>query len=366
MGASSGQSHNVLTAHRETLTDGSDISQFDYHLPDELIAQYPATERGESRLLVVPNRHAQLTERRFAQLGELLNPGDVLICNDSRVIPARLEAYRPTGGRVEILVERLEGDNQLRAQLRANRPIRIDDSIFVERRFRLTVTDRRRDLYVLRSDPEVSVRSMVDSCGRVPLPPYINRPLRHDDRSRYQTVYARHDGSVAAPTAGLHFSAEQIRELVAAGIGIEYVTLHVGAGTFAPVRAAEVLRHRLHSERCHLPRSVCEAVAGAKSRSSRVIAVGTTTVRVLETAALSGRLRPFSGETDLFIRPGFQFAVVDGMITNFHLPRSTLLMLVCAFGGWKRVMTAYQYAVKRGFRFYSYGDAMFIDKCPEG
>lgn len=365
MGASSKQPDVELIVQGNQSPDSLDLNQFDFHLPDRLIAQYPADERSQSRLLVVDNDQAGLTEIRFSELGQLFKPGDLLICNDSKVIPARLAARKSTGGQVEILVERVEHEGQMQALLKARRPLRIDDSIFVDDTIKLTIIGRNRDLFVLQAEPGVSIQSLIDRYGSVPLPPYINRPVESGDQNRYQTVYARHDGSVAAPTAGLHFSKTLIQQLKMAGVEIQYVTLHVGVGTFAPVRDADVFRHRLHSERCHVSQAVCDAVGRARACQRRVIAIGTTTVRVLETAAQKGTLRPYKGETDLFIKPGFEFRVIDALITNFHLPQSTLLMLVCAFGGLNRVMAAYRYAVAQQFRFYSYGDAMMIDRASQ-
>ncbi len=341
---------------------GDGISRFDFDLPDGLIAQHPASERTQSRLLVVGDSDRGHCEIEFSRLPKLLRAGDVLICNDSKVIPARLAAKKPTGGKVEILIERVDGEDQILAQLRARRPLRIGQTVIVTGQFTLTVKDRIRDLFVLRPENGVSAQAIIDACGTVPLPPYINRPVDAQDRGRYQTVYARYDGSVAAPTAGLHFSEALIQDLIDRGVDVQYVTLHVGAGTFAPIRDGDIAQHRLHSERCELSPEVCEAIERARVHRSRVVAVGTTTVRVLESAVRSGQLKPFKGETDLFIKPGFRFSVVDALITNFHLPRSTLLMLVCAFGGLSRVLAAYRFAVEREFRFYSYGDAMFVER----
>ena len=337
------------------------IGQFDFHLPDRLIAQYPAQERTLSRLLVVEQRAKQFREMQFSELLSLFRPGDLLICNDSRVIPARLFARKPTGGKVEILVERIDGDRRLQAQMKARRPLKVGERVTVNERFELMIAGRKRDLFVLETDPGVHPKTVVQTCGSVPLPPYINRPLEDDDRERYQTVYASSDGSVAAPTAGLHFSNDLLAELCSYGVDIQYVTLHVGAGTFAPIRADDISRHSLHSERCEIKPSVCDAVSRAKSAGARIVAVGTTAVRALESAALAGDLEPYFGETDLFIKPGFKFRVVDALITNFHLPKSTLLMLVCAFGGVQPVLEAYRQAVEREFRFYSYGDAMYLE-----
>ena len=338
------------------------IEQFDFDLPAGLIAQHPAPERSKSRLLAVLKENQDLFELGFSELGQLLRRGDLLICNDSKVIPARLKARKSTGGQVEMLVERIHDDNDMETHLRARRAIKLNDSIFVGDEYRLTVIGRKQDLYVLRLDEGQSMQAMIATHGTVPLPPYIKRPLRADDQERYQTVYARHEGSVAAPTAGLHFSEPLLQELTDSEVNVEYVTLHVGAGTFAPIRDGDIARHRLHRERCFVPPSVCHAVDRTRSEGGRVIAVGTTTVRVLEAVAKAGQLEPYAGETDLFIKPGFKFNVVDALITNFHLPRSTLLMLVCALGGRERVLAAYHHAIEHAFKFYSYGDAMFIER----
>lgn len=362
MGTSSRQSRLASSVQGEAISTSDDISRFDFDLPDDLIAQYPASERTRSRLLVVGDSNRDNYTLEFSQLPSLLRPGDVLICNDSKVIPARLAAKKTTGGKVEILVERVDGEDQVRAQLKTRRPLRVGEKIVVSNEFTLTVTDRIRDLFVLRTENGVDVRSIIDAFGTVPLPPYINRPPDVGDDDRYQTVYARYDGSVAAPTAGLHFSENLIEGLIDGGVDVQYVTLHVGAGTFAPIRDGDIARHRMHSERCELSPAVCEAIERARIQRSRVVAVGTTTVRLLESAMRTGQLEPFSGETDLFIKPGFHFNVVDALITNFHLPRSTLLMLVCAFGGLNRVLEAYHMAIEHKMHFYSYGDAMFVER----
>ncbi len=354
----------MLSADAEKNSQALKINQFDFHLPNELIAQQPARERGESRLLVASNGQEGFHELRFSQLKQLLRSGDLLICNDSRVIPARLEARKPTGGRVEILVERMTDEFHIVAHLNASRPVKVGDSIVVSEKYTFTVVDRKRNLFVLRLKKSANLQAMMETFGSVPLPPYIKRSAKREDYRRYQTVYARQKGSVAAPTAGLHFSKSLMQNLREAGVEIEFITLHVGAGTFAPIRDGDISNHHLHSERCTLSKSVCDAVERTRRRGKRIIAVGTTTVRVLEAVARAGPLKPFVGETDLFIKPGFQFKVVDGLITNFHLPRSTLLMLVCAFGGRERMLSAYHHAVKQEFRFYSYGDAMFIERRP--
>jgi len=342
-----------------------DISQFDYELPDDLIALYPSKERTRSRLLIADGSADGFAQMEFSEIGSLLRENDLLVCNDTRVIPARLKAVKLTGGRVEILVERIVDRKTIWAQAKCSRPLRIGDQVVIENGPRLTLGARRRDLFVFAADGDQDVREVIERCGKIPLPPYIRREVNREDTVRYQTVYARNPGSVAAPTAGLHFSENLLEKLGENGIEVEFLTLHVGAGTFAPVRDGNLHNHELHAERYEIPHRICEKIQHCKNSNGRVIAVGTTVVRALEHAVRKDALpRPSIGETCLFIKPGFRFKVVDALITNFHLPRSTLLMLVCAFGGTSRVLAAYQHAVSEGFRFYSYGDAMYIT--PEG
>ncbi len=333
----------------------------DFDLPANLIAQYPSSERTQSRLLAVGEQPNQFKEVKFADLCQLLSPHDLIVCNDSRVIAARMEGRKRTGGRVEVFIERIVDADLIWAQASANRPIKTGDQIIVGQQHALTVTGRRRDLFVLAVDATISAWALVERFGRIPLPPYVRRATEYLDYIRYQTVFARQPGSVAAPTAGLHFSEKLLDDIHRKGIEVSYLTLHVGAGTFAPIREDHIEQQVLHSERFEITPALCESIDRCKSRGGRVVAVGTTVVRTLEHAALTdGSVRPASGETCLFIKPGFQFKVVDAMITNFHLPRSTLLMLVCAFAGGARVQTAYRHAISQEFRFYSYGDAMLI------
>ncbi len=339
------------------------LAQFDFDLPQGQIALYPAAERTGSRLLALDETGAT-EELKFARIARLLRPGDLLVCNDSKVIPARLIGAKPTGGRVEILVERIVGSTRMLAQMRARKSLRIGDRVVIADQVELVVAGRDGEFFLVDVECSISADSLIARYGAVPLPPYIDRPAEALDTQRYQNVYARHDGSVAAPTAGLHFSNELMTQLEIAGIEFEYLTLHVGAGTFAPIRDGQVDGHRLHRERCAISESACERINEAKRAGRRVIAVGTTSVRTLETAAVAGMLKPYSAETQLFIKPGFEFQIADAIITNFHLPRSTLLMLVCAFAGTARVLKAYRYAVGSGFRFYSYGDAMFAVRQP--
>ncbi|HSG41024.1 MAG TPA: tRNA preQ1(34) S-adenosylmethionine ribosyltransferase-isomerase QueA [Thermoanaerobaculia bacterium] len=330
-------------------------SDFDYHLPPERIAQ-EAVPRGESRLLVLdrtsPDRHA-----RVRDLPRLLRPGDLLVLNDTRVIPARLYGRRGSGGKMEILLIERRGEREWDAWVKPGRRAQPGTVIEFDAGLSAEVVDKREDgRHLLRfTEP---VEPHLDRLGHIPLPPYIHRPDTPEDRERYQTVYARHPGSVAAPTAGLHFDKELLREIEAAGVEIARVTLHVGIGTFKPVSAERIEEHRMETERYE----ISEETAAALRRARRVVAVGTTVVRTLESAARDGEVQPGSGSTELFITPGFNFQVVDALLTNFHLPRSTLLMLVSAFAGRERVLAAYQEAIREGYRFYSYGDAMLVER----
>jgi S-adenosylmethionine:tRNA ribosyltransferase-isomerase len=334
-------------------------SDFNYQLPPELIAQQPPTRRGDSRLLRLERGSGELADARFGDLPGFLRAGDLLVFNDTRVIPARLFGAKESGGRVEILLERLTGERSMVAQLRASKPSRDGIRVVLEDGSRIEVRGREGPFYRLESLDE-SAASLFERLGHVPLPPYIERADASSDRERYQTVYAREAGAVAAPTAGLHFSEPMLDSLREAGIGTAFVTLHVGAGTFQPVRVEELADHRMHAERFELFAETCESIERARAVGGRVVAVGTTAVRTLETAAANGPLKPGAGESRLFIYPPYEFQVVDGLLTNFHLPESTLLMLVAAFAGREPVMAAYRHAVDQRYRFFSYGDAMLI------
>jgi len=335
---------------------------FHYELPEELIAQYPIARRDEARLLTLDGCTGEFADRRISDLPALLRSGDLLILNDTRVIPARLYGHKPTGGRVEIMVERVIGERELLAQLRSSKPNRPGIRIGVADGVEFEVGERIDDLYYLNLQTEASLAEVLQRYGHTPLPPYIQRADEELDAERYQTVYAREPGAVAAPTAGLHFTKALLAELDAAGIERTCVTLHVGLGTFSPVRVENVAEHRMHREWMLVDEGVCEAVARTRARGGRVVAVGTTSVRCLETAAMGGELQPFAGETDIFIYPGYEFRVVDVLLTNFHLPESTLLMLVCAFACRDNVLRAYKHAVAERYRFFSYGDAMLLTR----
>ncbi|MGB5166137.1 MAG: tRNA preQ1(34) S-adenosylmethionine ribosyltransferase-isomerase QueA [Woeseiaceae bacterium] len=331
------------------------ISDFDYELPDELIARFPAPNRRGSRLLEVA---AELTDRRFAQLPQMLRRGDLLVFNDTRVIAARLPAQKETGGKAEVLIERVQGEHDAVAHVRASKTPRTDSRLLFADGSDAVVSGRSGEFFLLRfSTP---VLQLLEAIGEVPLPPYLEREATAQDIDRYQTVYARDPGAVAAPTAGLHFDEAMLQETLALGVAHAWVTLHVGAGTFQNLREEQIRDNRLHSERVQLTAACCEAVQATRAAGGRVIAVGTTSVRALETASQSGDIQPFNGETDLFILPGYEFRSVDAMITNFHLPQSSLLMLVSAFAGRERILSAYQHAVREKYRFFSYGDSMFL------
>jgi len=332
------------------------LSDFDYDLPSELIAQAPLPERRASRLLEVAGADGALTDRTFAELPERLAPGDLLVVNDTRVIPARLHGRKASGGQVEFLLERLTGPRSARVQLRASRAPRIGAVLEFSDHALAEVTGRAGALFEVEFDRDLA--PYLEAHGEIPLPPYIERAPDAADAVRYQTVYADARGAVAAPTAGLHFDEPLFAALRARGVDWTTLTLHVGLGTFAPVRCDDIRSHRLHAERVVVSEAVCEAIDRTKNRGGRVIAVGTTVVRALEAAASAGSISPLSGETALFIYPGYEFRVVDALVTNFHLPQSSLLMLVAAFLGYDATMAAYRHAVAERYRFFSYGDAM--------
>lgn len=337
-------------------------SDFHFDLPDELIAQYPSEDRGASRLLCLDGNTGQLRDRQFRQLSGLLSPGDLLIFNDTRVIPARLYGHKASGGAVEILVERVLSPQRVLAHVRASKSPKPGSSLILAEGIRLEVAGRQDALFELAFPGPLTAMEVLTRHGSIPLPPYIDRQADEADRERYQTVYARREGAVAAPTAGLHFDQAMLDDLAAMGVASAFVTLHVGAGTFQPVRVDDISQHHMHSEYLEVDPSVCQRVAETRAAGGRVVAVGTTSVRALESAARDGELAPYAGDTDIFIYPGYEFRVVDAMITNFHLPESTLLMLVSAFAGYEHTLAAYRHAVQQAYRFFSYGDAMFITR----
>lgn len=346
------------------------LSDFDYNLPESLIARYPAPERTQSRLLCLGRKDGQVHHRQFLDLLGLLNAGDLLVFNDTRVLAARLYGRKATGGKLEILVERLLSDTDALVQMRVSKsPSRGSRIEFYSEQNDLPpleaeVLGREGAFFHLKFFCDGALTAVLEDYGHMPLPPYIDREDESTDRNRYQTVYNRNPGAVAAPTAGLHFDESMLRQLSEKGVEQTFLTLHVGSGTFQPVRTEDVLEHKMHSEWIDVPGETCEKIAACRARGGRVVAVGTTSVRSLESAAAqqvhNGVPAPFSGETDIFIYPGYEFQVVDAMITNFHLPKSTLMMLISAFAGRESVMAAYQQAVDEKYRFFSYGDAMFI------
>ncbi len=335
-------------------------SDFHYDLPGQLIATHPSPTRSASRLLCLDPGNACLHDRQFADLPELLAPGDLLVYNDTRVIPARLYGRKPTGGRVEMLVERITGPHSALVHLRATKTPRPGAILLLDGDLRAQVTGRADDLFEVEFSSVYSLPDLLERVGHVPLPPYLKRMDEPVDKERYQTIYARVPGAVAAPTAGLHFDEEIMRRLDARGVDHTYVTLHVGAGTFQPVRVEDIDEHVMHYENCVIDSTACGKIAETRQRGGRVVAVGTTAVRALESAFRNGDISPYRGNTNLFITPGYRFRIVDALLTNFHLPESTLLMLVCAFAGYEAVMGAYRHAIVSGYRFFSYGDAMYI------
>ncbi|MFO8024521.1 tRNA preQ1(34) S-adenosylmethionine ribosyltransferase-isomerase QueA [Thiohalophilus sp.] len=339
---------------------------FHFDLPEELIAQVPAARRRDSRLLCLDGVTGEIADRQFVDLLELLQAGDLLVMNDTRVIPARLFGHKASGGQIEVLVERLLDETDLLAHVRASKSPRAGTALHLSDSVSATVLGREGELFRLRltdrDDPERTLLAILDELGHMPLPPYIRRADALADRERYQTVFARRPGAVAAPTAGLHFDEALLAQLARQGIETAWVTLHVGAGTFQPVRVENIREHHMHAEWVEVNETVCQQVEQTRQRGGRVIAVGTTSVRCLESAARDGQLQQFTGDTDIFIYPGYEFQIVDGLITNFHLPESTLLMLVCAFAGYDNVMRAYRHAVEQRYRFFSYGDAMYLTR----
>jgi len=334
------------------------LSDFDFDLPKDLIAQNPPENRTDSRLLVAKS---SIIDTHFHQIGDFVKPGDLLVMNNTRVIPARIFARKPSGGKVEIMVERLLNDTQVLAMMKASRAPKIGSYIILENDEQVEVIDKKNGFYTLEFVTN-SLIDLLENIGHIPLPPYIERADEQADLERYQTVFAKKDGAVAAPTAGLHFDDELLTSLKQQGIDHTFVTLHVGAGTFQPVKAENIKEHKMHSEYFEIDQDTVDKINQTKKNGGRIIAVGTTAVRSLESAAKNGTLKAVREETDIFIYPGYEFKVVDMMITNFHLPKSSLLMLVSAFIGQARMMEIYRHAIKEKYRFFSYGDAMLLER----
>jgi len=341
------------------------LDDFDYELPQDLIAQHPPEVRSAGRLLHVDAPTGALTDGWFRDLPDHLRAGDVVVMNDTRVIPARLFGRKATGGRVEVLVERVLGTHEALAQVRASKSPGAGSRLVLEPDLEVEVLGREGEFWHLRFVAETPVLALLERHGHLPLPPYIERAAETNDDARYQTVYAKRPGAVAAPTAGLHFDEATLERVRATGARIVTLTLHVGAGTFQPVRVGDISQHQMHSEWYDIPQNVVDAVAQARIDGGRVLAVGTTSLRALESAAVTGILQSGSAETRLFVTPGYRFRVVDRLFTNFHLPKSTLLMLVSAFGGFDALRCAYAHAIAARYRFFSYGDAMLIERAPE-
>jgi S-adenosylmethionine:tRNA ribosyltransferase-isomerase len=347
---------------RRNLDTNMRAADFDYFLPAELIAQHPAKERTASRLLHLDGETGAMSDRLFRDLPDFIEPGDIMVFNDTRVIKARLSGHKQSGGQVEVLVERVLDAHRALAHVRASKApkagtiLRLPEGVLAE------VIGRSGDLFELRFAGAESVFELLERHGQLPLPPYITRAPQSDDEARYQTVYAHHPGAVAAPTAGLHFDAAMLEALKSKGAAIAYVTLHVGAGTFQPLRDDDIARHVMHSEWYQVSEETVSAIRSAQARGGRVLAVGTTSLRTLEAAGQGGDLQSGSGETKLFITPGYRFRTADRLITNFHLPKSTLLMLVSAFAGTENIRRAYRHAIASRYRFFSYGDAMLLER----
>ena len=337
-------------------------TDYQFDLPPELIAQFPSTHRTASRLLSLDGKSGGVSDLKFTDLPSLLRSDDLLVFNNTKVIPARLLGKKDSGGQVEVLIERVLDENRVLAHVRSSKSPSTGRHLLLEEQLDVEVLGRQDALFELYFHTATSVIDALEDFGRLPLPPYIEREVDKADLERYQTVYAQHVGAVAAPTAGLHFDQVMLDRIKELGIETAQVTLHVGAGTFQPVRVDDIKTHQMHSERIDVSKEVCEQVKATHERGGRIIAVGTTSVRALESASRSGTIEPLSGETDIFIYPGYQFRSVDAMITNFHLSESTLLMLVSAFAGRENIMAAYQHAIEQKYRFFSYGDAMFISR----
>ncbi|KGP63375.1 S-adenosylmethionine tRNA ribosyltransferase [Legionella norrlandica] len=331
---------------------------FYFDLPTELVAQYPLANRSDSRLLIYRRETEEYGHHQFKEIADFLQPGDLLVMNDSKVMPARLYGHKSTGGKVELLVERVTGDFTFLAHIKASKSLKAGSRIYLDTEKQLEVLERQDDLFLCKASEHVL--ELLNRLGHIPLPPYITREDELLDKDRYQTVYAKYAGSVAAPTAGLHFDEAVLSSVRARGVNIAYVTLHVGAGTFRPVRCERIQDHKMHSEHFTVSPELCDAVHATKSTGNRVIAVGTTALRSLESAVIDGVLTPCSRNTDIFIYPGYQFKICDGLMTNFHLPESSLMMLVSALIGHKQTMALYQEAINKKYRFFSYGDASLL------
>ncbi|WNC71419.1 tRNA preQ1(34) S-adenosylmethionine ribosyltransferase-isomerase QueA [Thalassotalea psychrophila] len=343
------------------------VSDFSFELPDELIARYPQAERSASRLMSVDGSNGNIEHHKFNQIINKLEPGDLLVFNNTRVIPARVYGVKSTGGKIEVLVERVLDQHRVLAHVKASKSLKVGNEVLLEGKVSATMVARHDALFELEFHSDQTVLEILEDIGHMPLPPYIDRPDENSDRERYQTVYNEKPGAVAAPTAGLHFENELLEQIKAKGVNLAFVTLHVGAGTFQPVKVDNIADHVMHSEYVEVSSEVMEQVVATRTAGKKVVAVGTTSVRSLESAAKHAlnnneQLGEFYGDTDIFITPGYEFQLIDALITNFHLSESTLLMLVSSFSGYEHMMNAYKVAITEKYRFFSYGDAMFLTK----
>lgn len=341
------------------------LSDFDYALDSSLIATVPLPERSSSRLLTLQRDNGNISHENFTSIIEKIEKGDVLVLNDTKVIPARIQAKKVSGGKVELLVERIVSPYLVLACLKSSKPVRSGQVLCVEN-FQLRVREHREQKFLVEIDPPTTIYSLLEHYGEMPIPLYFKRKEMPLDKVRYQTVYAKNEGAIAAPTAGLHFTKNILDQLETKGVELVYLTLHVGYGTFQPIRVDDITQHRMHKEYIEVSKTACDVINKAKKEKRRIIGVGTTSVRALESVAKSGKVQPYQGETDLFIYPGYTFQIVDEIITNFHLPKSSLFILVCAFAGQQNILRAYDEAIKHGYRFYSYGDAMYISNRNHG
>lgn len=337
------------------------INEFDYILPESLIARYPNAKRSESRLLCLDRHSGIVSHKKFVDLIDLIEPNDLLIFNNTRVIPARIYGNKSSGGKVEVMIERLTSGSRGLAQIKSSKSLKPGSLIYLKKDLSLRVVDRIEDMFLIESNDDISLSMVLKEVGHIPLPHYLNRSDEEIDQERYQTVFSSRDGAVAAPTAGLHFDEVILENFDKKGIKHAFITLHVGAGTFQPVRSSSIEDHKMHAEYIEVSAEVCNKIRETKESKGRIIAVGTTSVRSIETASIEpGWIEPYYGDTEIFIYPGYQFKTVDAVITNFHLPKSSLIMLVSAFAGKENTLRAYENAIKESYRFFSYGDAMFI------
>ena len=339
------------------------LNDFYFELPQDLIASYPLKERSASKLLCLHANNNEPLHRQFTDILALIEPGDLLIFNDTKVIPARLYGKRSTGGKVELLVERILDDSHILAQIRSSKALKIGEIFYLNEIVPIVVVGKQQQFYHLAlQNSSQPILELIEAMGEIPLPHYMQRPPEASDIDRYQTVFAKVKGSVAAPTAGFHFDEALLQKLRSNHVQISFLTLHIGAGTFTPVRCDNIKDHKMHSEYFQISKELCDKIDATKANGKKVIVVGTTSLRALETAAQSGKIQPYCGETNIFIYPGYQFQCADILVTNLHFPCSSLLMLVCAFGGHQKLMTAYKIAVQKRYRFFSYGDAMWIER----